>query len=70
LLGRIERREELGLWDQVSLRDESIYGTKTYVASYKFVLHEEAIIKWLLICEVLAQQEEVLEVVPDDFQAG
>jgi len=52
LLGRIERREELG------------------VASYKFVLHEEAIIKWLLICEVLAQQEEVLEVVPDDFQAG
>jgi hypothetical protein len=52
------------------LWDESIYGMKTYVASYRFVLHKEAIIKQLLICEVLAQQEEVLEVVSDDFQAG
>ena len=54
----------------MSSQDESIYGMKTYVASYKFILHEEAIIKWLLVCEVLAQQEEILEVVSDNFQAG
>ncbi len=54
----------------MSSRDESTYGAKTYVASLKFVLHEEAIIKWLLVYEVLAQQEEILEVVSDDFQAG
>jgi hypothetical protein len=53
----------------VSSQDESIYGANTYVASYKFILYEETIIKWLLVYEVLAQQKEILEVVSNNFQA-
>ena len=37
------------------------------MASYKFILYEEAIIKWLLVCEVLTQQKEIFEVVSNDF---
>jgi hypothetical protein len=70
LLGQIERREELGLWDRVSSWDESIYGAKTYVASYKLVLREEAVIRWLFVRDVFAEREETLEVVSDDSQPG
>lgn len=54
----------------VSSRDELIYGAKTYVASYKFVLREEAVIRWLFVREVFTEREEILEVVSDNFQAG
>jgi hypothetical protein len=39
------------------------------VASYKFILYEEAIIRRLFVPEVFTEQEEILEVVSDDFQA-
>jgi len=40
------------------------------VASYKFILREEAVIRWLFVREVFTEREEILEVVSDNFQAG
>jgi hypothetical protein len=40
------------------------------MASYQFVLREEAVIRWLFVSEVFAEREEILEVVSNDFQAG
>jgi len=39
------------------------------MASYKFVLCEEAIVWRLLLRKVLAEREERLESVPNNFQA-
>jgi hypothetical protein len=43
---------------------------RTYVASDKFIFGEEAKVRWLLVREVPADREELLEVVPNNFQAG
>jgi hypothetical protein len=39
------------------------------VTSDELILGEEAVIRWLLVCEVSADREECLEVIPNDFQA-
>jgi hypothetical protein len=40
------------------------------VASDELILGEEAVEWWLFVSEVLADREERLEVISDDFQAG
>ena len=40
------------------------------MASYKLVLREEAVIRWLFVRDVFAEREETLEVVSDDSQPG
>jgi hypothetical protein len=42
----------------------------TYVTSNELIFSEEAVEWWLLVREVPADREELLEVVPDYFQAG
>jgi hypothetical protein len=40
------------------------------VASDELVLSEEAIIRWLILSEVVAEREELLQAISDNFQAG
>jgi hypothetical protein len=40
------------------------------VTSDELILGEEAVIRWLLLCEVLADRKECPEVISNDFQAG
>ena len=42
----------------------------TYVASDELVLGEEAVIRWLILSEVVAEREELLQAISDNFQAG
>jgi hypothetical protein len=40
------------------------------VTSDELILGEKPVIRWLALCEVLADREECLEVISNDFQAG